>query len=410
MNTSSLASLMDNHKEGYSLQQPFYLDPDIFEADLKKVISPLWHLVDHQSRIPNPGDYFLSDLAGESIIIIRGRDDIIRAFYNVCRHRGSIICKEREGNTKMLRCPYHAWTYDLDGSLKVARLMHDEFDKSEYSLHPCHVQISHGLIFICINQGDAPDFEELVNPLNKFLAIHGFDKAKIAHRGDYPTDANWKLVLENFYECYHCLPSHPEYCMVHPKDFILAYGGGTGSGPIGAEEDYAPQLEAFNAKAEAMGHPTGNINETEMSLHYSGAGRTGIGEGFISETEDGTPAAPLMGNFTDWDGGYTSVTFSPFSSIISSNDFATIFRFIPRDATYTDVELIWLVREDAVEGKDYDLEKMIWMWDVTTIADKRIIEDNHAGVSSRVYQPGPYSQHEIATDYLIKWYLNRLKS
>ncbi len=407
-NGVDLYTLIKDHTDGFSMDKAFYLEPDVFEADLERVIIPAWHLVDHISRIPDPGDYFLFELADESIIVIRGRDGEIRAFYNVCRHRGSRICREAQGNVRLLRCPYHAWSYDLDGSLKAARLMSDDFNADDYSLHACHIEVCEGLIFVNLTQGTPPDFHEQMAPMLSFLEVHGLPNAKIGHRASYPTEANWKLVMENFYECYHCLPAHPEYCEVHPKDYVLALGGGEGSGPIESLIDYQPQLDAFNKLADSMGHPSGRSEEEENTPFLRGASRTGIKPGYLSETRDGTPAAPLMGKFNDWDGGYTGVTLNPFFTMLATNDFATLFRFIPRDAVYTDVELIWLVHADAEEGKNLDTAKMIWMWDETTIADKTIIEDNHAGVLSRKYQPGPYSRHEAGTNEFVRWYLDRL--
>ncbi|NQV43494.1 MAG: aromatic ring-hydroxylating dioxygenase subunit alpha [Rhodospirillales bacterium] len=407
--TCDIGALIDTYEDGYSLDQPFYLDQGIFDADFERVIEPMWLFVDHVSRIPNAGDYFLFEIAGESIIVVRGRDQEIRAFYNVCRHRGSRICREKQGNAKLLMCPYHAWSFDLDGTLKAARTMPEGFDPGEWGLHPCHARVREGLIFLNLSRNEPPDFEDFIKPLLPCLELHDLGNAKVAHSGSYPTDANWKLVLENFFECYHCQPSHPEYCQVHPKDYVLARGAGKGSGPDGSEEAYQPQLDAFNARAAALGHTVAGFSDGAGSLHFRGSDRTGIQEGWLSETEDGTPAAPLMGKFTDWDGGYTGISFNPLSTLLMTNDFATAFRFTPIDATHTDVELIWMVRADAEEGKDYDKEKMIWLWDVTTIADKRIIEDNHAGVTSRRYQPGPYSDHEHGTQGLIHWYLNRLR-
>ncbi len=409
VNVLDIDAMIAAHKDGYSLEQPFYLDQSIFESDYNRVIAPMWLFVDHVSRIPDAGDYFLYEIAGESIIVVRGRDQEIRAFYNVCRHRGSRICREKQGNSKLLMCPYHAWSFDLDGSLVAARTMPEGFDPAEWGLHSCHVQVREGLIFLNLSRNEPPDFEKFITPLLPCLELHDLGNAKIAHSDSYPTDANWKLVVENFYECYHCQPSHPEYCQVHPKDYVLARGAGRGSGPDGAEEAYQPQLDAFNARAEAMGHAVETSWEGEDTIHFSGSDRTGIKEGWLSETEDGTPAAPLMGKFNDWDGGYTGVAFNPLATLLMCNDFATAFRFTPIDATHTDVEITWMVHADAEEGKDYDKEKMIWLWDVTTIADKRIIEDNHAGVTSRFYEPGPYSDHERGTQALIRWYLNRLR-
>jgi len=116
-----------------------------------------------------------------------------------------------------------------------------------------------------------------------------------------------------------------------------------------------------------------------------------------------------MGKFEEFDGGYTTIGTSPFNSIIMSNDFATTFTFIPRGPMKTDVEIMWLVDENAVEGKDYNIDELIWMWNETTIADKRIIENNQKGVLSKKYIPGPLSTMEIGLKTLKNWYLKHLK-
>jgi len=395
-------TLIERHVEGYSLEQKFYCDPDIFSIDVERAISPLWQLVDHVSRIPNPGDYFLCEIARESVIVARGKDREIHAFFNVCRHRGSRVCTKKAGNTTMLVCPYHAWTYNLDGSLKSAPLMHEDFDKRRHGLHTCHIRIFEGLIFLCMSRaGEAPDFEDFIGPLRPLLEIHDLGSAKIVHRGDYATEGNWKLVVENFFECYHCLSAHPEYCAVHPKEFVLAIA-----------DDYAAyqtQLDAFNVRGRALGHPTGIVEGDQYSLHFARGRRYPIREGFLTETEDGRPAAPLMGKLKEWDGGTTGAMFSPFATLLAMNDFVTIFRFIPRDELYTDVELIWLVRDDAEEGKDYDVKRMTWMWDRTVLQDKWIIENNQAGILSRAYRPGPYSRAEKNANRFVQWYLHRLR-
>ena len=134
-----------------------------------------------------------------------------------------------------------------------------------------------------------------------------------------------------------------------------------------------------------------------------------MSDGKLSETKSGKPASILMGDFTEFDGGYTTIGPSPFNSIIMSNDFATTFTFIPKDPLNTDVEIMWLVNENAIEGIDYDLDNLIWMWHETTIADKRIIEDNQKGVLSKKYEPGPLSKMEIGLEKLKNWYLKHLE-
>ncbi len=408
MANGNLKALIERQRPGFSLEQVFYLDPDIFARDMERVFARQWLLADHVSRIPEVGDYFLFNIGGESIIILRSGAEEVRAFYNVCRHRGSRICQAPEGHKKVLVCPYHAWSYRLDGSLKAARLMPEGFDAGDYGLHPCHLRLLDGLIFINLAEGAPPDFAAATKDNLRFLRPHGLDRAKIAHKENYPTQANWKLVVENFYECYHCAPSHPEFCSVHGRQKVLAVGAGAASGPPHALAEFGKVLEAWEAKTREMGHETGHFVDEADTPHLGEASRVPIREGFLSETQDGQPAAPLMGDFKAYDGGQTSCAFNPFSDLLMSNDFAVMFRFTPIGPLETDVELTWLVHEDAEEGEDYQLDRLTWLWDVTTKEDAQIIENNQAGVLSSRYRPGPYSGQETATDRFVRWYLNLL--
>ena len=406
MENNEIKDLINKQKDNHSLDQAFYVNDKIFDLDLKNIFSKQWVFVGHISRIPNFGDYFLFNIGKESIIIIRDKNDSIYAHYNVCRHRGSQICLEEAGNKKLLVCPYHAWSYNLDGSIKSARMMNDDFNKKEWTLHKCNLKIFEGLIFI--NLSNNPNsFEEFISPTKKFIEFHGLSNAKIAYRKIYPTNGNWKLTLDNFHECYHCQPAHPEYCSVHDPEYIMAYGAGNNTGP--SSEKFNKILNDWNTKVQNMGHITGEYSETEFNNYSRSAERTPLREGKFTETKSGKPIAKLMGKFKQYDNGYTSVGTSPFNSLLMCNDFATLFTFIPKTTLYTEVELMWLVHKDAKEGVDYNLEEMIWMWDETTIADKRIIEDNQKGVLSKKYLPGPLSQMEKGLEKFKIWYLKQLQ-
>ena len=405
MEKNQIKQLIKKQKINHTLDQEFYTNDDIFDLDVKNIFNKQWVFVGHVSRIPNTGDYFLFNIGKESIIIIRDKDNNIYAHYNVCRHRGSHICIEEEGNKKLLVCPYHAWSYNLDGTIKSARMMSDDFNKKEWGLNKCNLNIFEGLIFI--NLSNKPNsFNEFISPTKKFIEFHGLSDAKIAHRQIYPTEGNWKLTLDNFHECYHCQPSHPEYCSVHDPEYIVAYGAGNNTGP--ASVKFIKMLKDWNKKVAKMGHITGEYSETEFNDYSRSAERTPLKKGKYTETKTGKPIAKLMGKFKEYDSGYTSVGTSPFNSLLMCNDFATLFTFIPKSTSHTEVELMWLVHKDAKEGTDYNLEEMIWMWDVTTIADKRIIENNQKGVLSKKYKPGPLSLMEKGLEKFKSWYLAHL--
>ncbi len=403
-----IAALIARQRRGYPLERPFYCDRAIFDRDMDRLISQLWLLVDHETRIPEPGDYLLFRVGREELIVVRDGSGEIHALFNVCRHRGSRVCTSDEGNRKLLACPYHAWTYELDGGLRAARHMPAGFDPQAYGLHRAHIKLFHGLIFVSIAEGPAPEFDIAYAGMVPYLRQHGIADARIAARRAYPTRANWKLVVENFFECYHCLPAHPEFCTAHSKSEIDGFGAGEYAGPQAAKEIFAARLADWEKQALAAGNLTGCFNDDETSEQYRAAGRIPLKPGHQSETRDGRPVAPLMGEFRTADGGYSYVTFNPLTTLLMSCDHAALFRFTPREPLLTDVDITWLVRADAESGRDYDPDNLVWFWDVTTKQDAKITEDNQAGILSTRYRPGPYSEIEATTDRILRWYLRRI--
>ncbi len=401
---------ISRHRQGYSLAQEFYCSNEVFRCDMDHIFTRQWLLVDHVSRIPHKGDYFLFKIGGEEIIIIRQDMESVGALYNVCRHRGSRVCLDGEGHRRLLTCPYHAWSYNLDGSLRAARLMPENFERSDYGLHRCHLRVFHGLIFVCLCKDEPPDFDARYGAFGDMLDFQGIAEAKIAVKRDYPNGANWKLVVENFIECYHCAPAHPEYCRVHPPEQLLALGAGPGSGPDDAVKKYQARWDEWKTSAAALGHPFVEIDRDENTVDMAQLTRFPINDrGFVSETRDGKSACKrFMGNITDHDYGETAFSFNPVAYILAFNDFAMMARFTPRDAMKTDVQISWLVHKDSEEGADYDPDNVAWIWDVTVRQDKRITENNQAGIQSSRYQPGPYSEQELRVVTFTKWYLRHL--
>jgi Rieske 2Fe-2S family protein len=404
--TEIMRRLIANVKIGYSFDQEFYVSDAVFKADMEHVISRKWLVAGHVSRIPNKGDYFLFKVGAEQIIVIRENEDSVRAYFNVCRHRGSTLCSAESGNAPRLVCPYHAWTFGLDGSLISARLMPEDFNKAENSLFACHVRVFHGLIFVNMSEDEPDDFDATFGDMGPILAYQGLDNARIAYAGSYPTTANWKLVVENFFECYHCVPSHPEFCSMHAPETLVAVGAGPRSGPAQAIADFTPKLKAWEERAAALGRPIGSIDESPDSSHLRLLMQRMNKEGRASETQDGTAPAPLMGKRTAPDGGRMHLSFSPFSQIVADDHFAILFQFTPRGALETDVEMIWLVNGEATEDQ-VDIEKMIWGYHATTTQDKIITENNQTGIKSSRYRPGRYSDQEGSVMNFQKWYLNQ---
>jgi Rieske 2Fe-2S family protein len=394
-----IGELAARRPAGFTLPQEFYTDPDIYARDIERIHMRQWLCVGHESRIPEPGDYFVHAVAGESLIVVRGRDSMVRALLNVCRHRGSHVCYEAEGSAKVFVCPYHAWSYELDGSLRSARNADGDIDKSAYGLHRIHARTLSGLIFVCFAE-DPPVLDDAEQIVSASLGRYGWANARMAHRATYAVEANWKLAVENYLECYHCGPAHPEFSRHHMTEHM--------------DDETNALREQVRTRARAMGievphvshwpNPSAADEESSQAFHDAAT------PGSVSGSENGQGVAPLMGDFSDYDGGFSYVDVGPCSFFLAYPDYGVMYLFIPRDLNQTDMEVIWLVSGEAREGVDYDLDKLIWMWDVTSIADKRIIEHNQKGVSSRFYRPGPYTRIEPLARDFADWYLRRLRS
>lgn len=395
--------LLRRQREGFSLERELYVEPEIFEQEFATILGADWLLVSHESRIPEPGDYFLFEIGGESLIFMRDKTRAVVALFNVCRHRGSRICEEPQGRLKWLSCAYHGWTYELNGRLKKWRWMPEGLSPDDYGLASAHVRILEGLIFVSLRRGDPPDFEPTRALASPLVQAHGIASAKIAHIENYRVRGNWKLVLENFHECYHCPSSHPQYTGVYA--FVNAQEGKAAT----KGRDFEALMTEWRKRARVL-QPS--VPDTIAAAHRTAWGgriyRSLIGQGYDTGTQDGRPVAPLMGEFDKYDGGHAGIVFSYLSAVAAYNDYAIGFCFSPLDATTTDMTIFWLVRSDAEEGRDYDKQRLIWLWDITSRQDKDIIERNARGVRSRRYVPGPYSALEVDTCGFTAWYLRRM--
>lgn len=399
MQDKDIKQLIDRQRERHSLTREFYSDPDIYERDIERIFLRSWLYAGHRSEIPEPGDWFLFDFAGESVIVAHSQDGEVNAMLNVCRHRGSRVCVESAGCSKRLICRYHGWTYDLDGQLVGASRMNEDFDKSGVTLKRIHVEVLDGMIFV--NFADQPSpFQPVRDGLADCLRPYDLANAKVAHRKNYPIAANWKLAVENYTECYHCGPAHPEYSRGHS----LAHHG-MRSGDL---------HEAVMARAGACGLSGTSVNRMYLDAPGFGADfgydRYPLIRDHVTGSEDGRPVAPLLGSIRDYDGGTTDLQIGPVLFGLMYCDYLVLYRFTPRGVGQADCDVSWLVRGDAEEGRDYDRDELTWLWDVTTLADKDIIERNQQGVNSRYYVPGPLSSMENFTWKFISWYLATMRS
>ncbi|MER8556962.1 aromatic ring-hydroxylating dioxygenase subunit alpha [Mesorhizobium sp. M0965] len=380
-----MLGLLDGLKIGYALERPFYTDPGIFQLEMQHIWYNEWLFVGHEFELPKIGSYITLQVGEFPLMIVRDEKASVRAIHNTCRHRGSKICKNERGASAKLVCPYHEWTYGLDGKLLFARQMGDDFDKTQYGLMPVACEVVDGMIFICLSESPS-EFAHVRKHLMPYLSIHRLKDAKLAYETTIIEKGNWKLVWENNRECYHCAANHPQLCKTFP------------------EAPGAPELLELWKRCEAAGIPS------EFKSHPSGQFRTTrvpLLNGATSYTMDGTAAVSRPLSYTRGVGEIGALLLYHYPSSWNHflEDHAVTFRVLPLSATETAVTTKWLVHKDAVESVDYNTERLVHVWLETNDQDRQIVEDNGAGVLSPAYKPGPYSEfHERGVIQFIEWY------
>ncbi len=407
-----LAELIARRKPGHSLEQAFYVSPEVFKADLELIFGRHWIYVGVEPDIPEPGDVMTVDIGPTSVLIVRGDDMAVRAFHNVCRHRGSRLVDCDKATVGNLVCRYHAWTYDLDGRLLFANHMGQDFDKGRLGLKPVRLRAMAGLLFICLSREPPEDMAAMDEAMTPYLAPHDVPGAKVAHAVDLIENCNWKLTMENNRECYHCSGNHPELTIP-----LFAYGFGFSPKSMDDLEleqanRYSAMVADLHARWEDRGLPSREMEHLSDRVTGFRTERLPIDQHGESQTFDTRVASrKLLGRINDPRSGGLSFWAQPNSWHHFMSDHVVTFSVIPLAPEKTLVRTKWLVHKDAVEGRDYDLENLTSVWSATNRQDAGLVELSQAGVRSPAYEPGPYSPYtEGLVEKFCDWYLGRLSA
>jgi glycine betaine catabolism A len=371
-----------------TLPQRYFVSPQIFAEELEKIFGNQWVLVGHQSQLGEAGDYFTAEVAGESLILARDQRSTIRGFYNVCRHRGSRLLEDQNGNAAAIQCPYHAWTYGLDGRLLGVPHMNDVqgFKKADYSLHPVNLALWEGFIFVNLagastglrpatarqaERGGYISLEEWFAPLAGKFSRWNLSALRSAKRIEYDVRANWKLIFENYSECYHCLGVHPELSKISPYD--------------SAENDLTegPFLGGFMRIAKGK------------SLTMSG---NACALGIADREEEGEEAKHRV------------FYYSIFPNMLLSlhPDYVMVHQLWPQSPERTLILCDWFFHPEAFRRGDFDPDDAVKFWDMVNGQDWHVCELSQQGISSRAYEPGPYSARESIPAAWDEYYLRQM--
>jgi Rieske 2Fe-2S family protein len=405
-----IAALIAKRRPGHSLDAPFYTSREIHDLDLDVIFGRHWIYVGVEPDVPEPGDYMALELGPNAVVIVRDDDGAIRAFHNVCRHRGARLVNEPQGTVGKLVCPYHQWTYELDGRLIHADHMPATFDRSCHGLKPVHLKSLSGLLFICFAPEPPDDFDALQARMEPYLAPHALRDAKVAFSEDFVEEGNWKLTMENNRECYHCATNHPELT-------VSLFEYGFGFAPESLDESrreaiaqYECIVSDFERTWDGEGLPHAEIDHLDDLPTGYRAQRLAIDRAGESQTMDTTVASTkLLGALKQPRLGGLSFWTQPNSWHHFMSDHVVTFAVFPLAPDRTLLRTKWLVHKDAVEGVDYDVNKLTEVWRMTNKQDGMLVGITQNGVRSPAYQPGPYSPYtEGLVEKFVNWYVRRV--
>ena len=410
---SALESAVARHQAGHALAREFHLSQEIHDAEIERVWRRSWLFAGFSVEARQPGRFFRFELGDDSIIIVRDEHGRLHGLHNTCRHRGMPVCDVPSGSAKRWVCPYHQWSYALDGSLLGCGGMERELETENYGLRTAPVVEVGGLIYVWPGLDQPTPFDEAQRSLEAALAPQGLDRAHIAQRIDYRVEANWKLIWENNRECWHCHAGHPQYIQANFDSVPDTERNRELAAVRAAEHSLALGAIAGNQASngeEPDRHDEPGLYAFPTPGRWWSANRTPLVPGFVTESLDGQPVAPLMGDYANYDVGTLRVRTVPNFWSHASADHAVVTRLLPDGPEATLVSVYWLVDADATEGHDYQLDKLLPFWQLTSEQDWELCERNHAGVRSPAYTPGPYSRtREYNVSAFIDWYLARMR-
>jgi Rieske 2Fe-2S family protein len=358
-------------KDARTLERKYYVGQDVYDAETDNIFLQRWMYAGRTSELAEAGAYFLFEAESESIIVLRDYEGAIRAHHNVCRHRGTRLVTEPTGTfSKSIQCMYHAWTYSLDGTLTGAPFMDEveSFCKENYPLKSVSVALWEGCIFLNLAENPEP-FDEAFEPfLGKFGRWELAD-VQIAHRIVYDIPANWKLVFQNYSECYHCPGLHPVLNRLTP---FRNAGNDLEEGPL-------------------LGGP--------MRMEIEGGSMTMTGQRCAA------PLGELGGEELNHVQYYTV-----FPNLLLSMhpDYVLLHRIDRLATDRTRVVCDWLFHPDAISDPGFDASGAVEFWNLTNEQDWEVSSRSQQGISSRAYTPGPYAELESMIAAWDREYLKAL--
>ncbi len=365
---AELEAVLQPVESACNLPGGVYLEPEVFALERDTIFSTGWNCVGRLEDFEHAGAFLSTEVAGRPVLVVRAEDEELRAFHNACRHRGACLTQETSGVARSFRCNYHAWTYGTDGQLLAAPLMDEraDFDLAEHGLAPIRIDTWGGFVFVNLDN----DTASLVEAMSGFpdLERYGLESLRRAHSVTYDVAANWKILCENYSECYHC-------ALVHPQ--------------LNRVSDFRSGGESFVGDS---------FNGGPMALK----------EGFTTLSTTGQRQYPEIEGINDTDRKQVQYLHLYPSFLIGlAPDYVLVHRVQPIDAGHSRVLCEWFYPATTVALKDFDASETIEFWDLTNRQDWGLCEMVQTGAAARL-APGPYHPLEFCVHAFDRWFVEQL--
>lgn len=340
--------------DGMTLPQRYFVSEELFREEKARIFHSQWFCVGRRQQLNQTGDYFLADVAGESLIITIDENHSLRAMFNVCRHRGCRLATAADGqfSHSRIRCPYHRWTYDCQGELLAAPNMPDDFRADEWPLQSAEIVEWQGFLFVHLAEEPQP-IDEAFAPFWRQFDAWRMQELVVAHSEVYDLATNWKMVFQNFNECYHCRSVHPGLDDLSP---VTDCSNDFSAGPfLGGPMQLSAESMTTDGKRTA--EPIRTLDDQQKQRVYY----------------------------------YTMI---PNMMYGLHPDFVVAWRIEPQGPSHTKIIAQWLYEPEAIQQPDFDPQPAIEFWDRTNRQDWDICQSSYEGVCSMAYRPGPWSDSE----------------
>ena len=367
----------------HTLPSHHYFDADHYRRELDALWYRDWQVVGRTDALTNPGDYCVVDIGEQSILVTRNENSELRAFHNTCRHRGSVLCTKASGHFAAGRivCPYHAWTYSLDGALTKTpwRLPSEQFDVSDYSLYEIGVAEWAGFLFLNLHSETAGSFDQVIADWSESFSGWQFETARTGHRRSWEIACKWKVFWENFSECYHCPGIHPELSRI--------------------------SREFSNGVIRASDHPTRDPGDEPQSPYQAR-----LLSGVETWSDDGLTDLPYFSGLSDDERqmGHNFSVLRPSGFVAAHVDYARFGYLVPLGPEKIRFTIEWLFPPETLADSQVDLTSPISFIERLTAQDARVCELNQRGLHARRHRHGVLVPQEYLLSGFYTWIRERL--